>query len=72
MKQWLTTAAMTDGYIGFAIGRTVWEKALKKVKKKQISPQEACNEIAVNFKVFCDLWSKVSFTKNNSLKNKSA
>ena len=53
---WLTTAASTKGFIGFAIGRTVWQETLRKYKDSTISSNEAVLEIAKNFKIFCDLW----------------
>ena len=59
IKQWLTTAANTKGFIGFAIGRTVWQETLKKYKDSTISSNEAVLEIAKNFKIFCDLWIEV-------------
>lgn len=63
-KKWLSTAAMTTGFIGFAIGRTVWEEALMKFKNSKISSSEASMEIAENFKMFCDLWMKVKHNYN--------
>jgi myo-inositol catabolism protein IolC len=59
IKRWITNAAMTPGFVGFAIGRTVWEKSLVKVKEGCISRAEASEEIAKNYKLFCDLWMQV-------------
>ena len=56
---WLSTAASTEGFIGFAIGRTVWQETLRKFKNKKISSKEAILEIAKDFKIFCDLWIEV-------------
>ncbi len=64
LKQWLKSAAMTEGYIGFAIGRTIWEKPLKNVREKQILSQDAAEEISQNFKIFCDLWLRVAKMKD--------
>jgi myo-inositol catabolism protein IolC len=58
VKNWITNAARTSGFVGFAVGRTVWENSLIKVKKKQLSPVAAIEEIAKNFKTFCDLWTQ--------------
>jgi myo-inositol catabolism protein IolC len=57
---------MTSGFIGFAIGRAVWENTLKEFKDVKISPREASMEIAKNFKSFCDLWMKVKQTNNET------
>jgi hypothetical protein len=63
---WIINAAKTSGFVGFAIGRTVWEKSLLKVERGQLSPQEASEEIAKNFKSFCDLWLQVRHGKEES------
>jgi myo-inositol catabolism protein IolC len=58
-KQMLISAAKVPGYIGFAIGRTIWEAALKKVREGHMLPSRASQEIAENFKSFCDLWNEL-------------
>ena len=60
---WLSTAAKTKGFIGFAIGRTIWQNTLRKFKDSTISSNEAVLEIAKNFKIFCDLWLEVKSHK---------
>jgi myo-inositol catabolism protein IolC len=62
IEQMLTSAAKVPGYIGFAIGRTIWEAPLQKVKENLLLPEEASTEIAGNFKSFCDLWMDCSRT----------
>jgi 5-dehydro-2-deoxygluconokinase len=59
VHQWLTTAAQTPGIIGFAVGRTIFWNPLKKYKEGQCSREEAVNQIAQNYKGFCDLWMQV-------------
>lgn len=56
IKKWLSTAAQTKGFIGFAVGRTVWEDALKLLRNNEVSQIKATEIIATNFKSFCDLW----------------
>jgi 5-dehydro-2-deoxygluconokinase len=56
VKQWLTTAAKVPGLIGFAVGRTIFWEPLKGVKDGKWSREEAANQVAQNFKGFCDLW----------------
>jgi myo-inositol catabolism protein IolC len=63
IEQMLTSAAKVPGYIGFAIGRTIWEEPLQKVKANLLLPEEASAEIAENFKSFCDLWMDSSRTQ---------
>jgi myo-inositol catabolism protein IolC len=66
IKKWLTIASRIHGFIGFAVGRTVWEDVLKLHKNNQISSAEASELIALNFKSFCDLWmdNKRSYEKH--------
>jgi myo-inositol catabolism protein IolC len=54
--KWLSTAAEVSSYKGFAIGRTVWEDSLKKLKSGEFSASDASKEIAEKYKFFCDLW----------------
>jgi len=56
VKLWLTTAAKVRGLIGFAVGRTIFWEPLKSVKDGKQSRQEAVQQIAKNYKGFCDLW----------------
>ena len=60
VKHWLTTAAQVPGLIGFAVGRTIFWEPLKKVKEGKQTPEEAINQIATNYKGFCDLWTASS------------
>lgn len=58
IKQWLSTAASTSGFIGFAVGRTVWESTLKEFKAGKFSMDDAILDISKTFRLFCDLWMK--------------
>lgn len=53
VKQWLKTAKPFKQVIGFAIGRTIFTKPIKKSKEKAIK------EISKNFKEFLDYWNKL-------------
>jgi 5-dehydro-2-deoxygluconokinase len=57
VKLWLTTAAQVSGLIGFAVGRTVFWEPLKAAKEGKITFDEASNQVAKNYKGFCDLWT---------------
>ncbi len=56
VKLWLKTGANIEGVIGFAIGRTVFWESLLKYYKKEISRDEAVEEIGNKYKEFVDLW----------------
>lgn len=56
VKLWLTTAAKVPGLIGFAVGRTIFWEPLKAVKDGKMSREQAADQVAKNYKGFCDLW----------------
>jgi myo-inositol catabolism protein IolC len=56
VKLWLTTAANVPGLIGFAVGRTIFWEPLKAVKEGKITREQGAEQVAKNYKGFCDLW----------------
>jgi 5-dehydro-2-deoxygluconokinase len=58
VKHWLSTAAKVPGLIGFAVGRTIFWEPLKGVKDGRLSRDQAVQQIAENYKTFCDLWTR--------------
>ena len=52
---WLQTAASVPGFIGFAVGRTSFWDAVVAFEKKQLSMEQAAEQIAKNF----EEWSQV-------------
>jgi myo-inositol catabolism protein IolC len=56
VKHWLSTAAKVPGLIGFAVGRTIFWEPLKAAKEGKISREAAVDQVAKNYKGFCDLW----------------
>jgi myo-inositol catabolism protein IolC len=56
VKLWLTTAAKVPGLIGFAVGRTIFWEPLKAVKDGKMTREQAADQVAKNYKGFCDLW----------------
>jgi myo-inositol catabolism protein IolC len=49
VDQWLQAAAPVEGYIGFAIGRSIWWDALKGFLDKQLERETAADQIADNY-----------------------
>lgn len=58
VRHWITTAAKNPGFIGFAVGRTIFWEPLKAVKDGKMSREQAAEQCARNYKEFCDLWVK--------------
>lgn len=56
VKHWLSVAAKVPGLIGFAVGRTIFWEPLKGLKDGKFNKEQASQEVAKNFKGFCDLW----------------
>jgi 5-dehydro-2-deoxygluconokinase len=49
VEQWLREAAPVDGFIGFAIGRSIWWDALKGYLSKDLDRDTAATHIAENY-----------------------
>lgn len=58
VSHWLRVAARVPGFIGFAVGRTLFWEPLKDAKSGKISKEVASDLIARNFKALCDLWAQ--------------
>jgi 5-dehydro-2-deoxygluconokinase len=56
VRDWLTTAAGVDGFIGFAVGRTVFWEPLVRFRAKTITREDAVAEIAHRYKEFVDVF----------------
>jgi len=56
VDQWLQQAAPVDGFIGFAIGRSIWWDALKGFLGGSISRENAASEIAENYLRFVHVY----------------
>ena len=47
--RWVQVAAPIEGFVGFAVGRTLWTDAFAAVIKEEIDEQEAAGRIAANY-----------------------
>jgi myo-inositol catabolism protein IolC len=59
VHQWLTTAASVPGFIGFAVGRTVFWEPLVSLRDKKTTRKEAVAEIARRYSKFVDVFENV-------------
>ena len=57
-EQWLKAGAKVKTAIGFAIGRTIFEKPLEDFISKKIPKEQAVNKIKNNYKHFYNIWKK--------------
>jgi 5-dehydro-2-deoxygluconokinase len=58
VDEWLTTAATVPGFIGFAVGRTVFWEPLIDWRDKKTTREEAVAEIARRYRKFVDIFEK--------------
>jgi 5-dehydro-2-deoxygluconokinase len=56
VEQWLEQAAPVDGFIGFAIGRSIWWDALKGYLDKSLPREDAAAQIADNYLHFVTVY----------------
>jgi 5-dehydro-2-deoxygluconokinase len=58
VEHWLRQAQSVDGFIGFAIGRSIWWDALKGYLDKSIEREDAAAQIAENFLHFVQVYER--------------
>ena len=58
VEQWLQAASTVDGFIGFAIGRSIWWDALKGFLAKELDREAAASQIADNYLHFVDVYER--------------
>lgn len=58
VREWLTTAAAVPGFIGFAVGRTVFWNHLVEYRAHKIPREAAVAKIAASYRQWVDLFEK--------------
>ena len=58
VDHWLRQAAPVDGFIGFAIGRSIWWDALKGFLEQGVERSAAASQIAENYLRFVDVYER--------------
>jgi 5-dehydro-2-deoxygluconokinase len=56
VEHWLEQASPVDGFIGFAIGRSIWWDALKAFLADEKPREDAAEEIAQNYLHFVSVY----------------
>jgi myo-inositol catabolism protein IolC len=57
VEHWLKQGAGVPGYIGFAIGRTIWWDPLKAYLNDELSREDAASKISANYRHFIDVYN---------------
>lgn len=60
VNHWLRQGAAVDGYVGFAIGRTIWRDPVQAFVDGNTSREEAIETIASNYRSFIDVYEEAS------------
>ncbi len=63
VAQWLKVAAPVDGYIGFAIGRTLWSDALSERLADRLDRDAATAQIAANYGQMIDTYAAAAVSR---------
>ena len=58
VREWLAIAATVPGYVGFAIGRTVFWDPLVAWRSQQMRRDQAAAEIALRYRQYADLFER--------------
>jgi myo-inositol catabolism protein IolC len=58
VEHWLREAASVEGYIGFAIGRSIWWDALKAYLQEGRAREDCASEIAANYLHFIEVYEQ--------------
>jgi 5-dehydro-2-deoxygluconokinase len=58
VREWLTTAAMVPGFIGFAVGRTTFWEPPVEFRAQKISRETAVARIAASYRLWVDLFER--------------
>jgi myo-inositol catabolism protein IolC len=60
VEHWVRTGAPIDGYIGFAIGRTIWWAGVEAWKDRKMTRAEATRAIAGSYRRFVDIYQQAA------------
>jgi myo-inositol catabolism protein IolC len=60
VDHWLKQGAGVPGYVGFAIGRTIWWDSLKGYLDESLTRADAVSQIARNYKRFIDVYESAT------------
>jgi 5-dehydro-2-deoxygluconokinase len=63
VEHWLQVAAPVEGFVGFAIGRSIWWDALKGFLDSSLDRQAAVAQIADNYLHFIGVYERQGVTQ---------
>jgi myo-inositol catabolism protein IolC len=72
VREWLATAAPVDGFIGFAVGRTVFWEPLVEWRDKKITREAAMKEISSRYQEFVNIFEGARASRRTEDRRKLA
>ena len=60
VDQWLRAGAVVEGYVGFAIGRSIWWDALKAFLDGSLERDAAADQVADNYLRFVRVYEEAA------------
>jgi myo-inositol catabolism protein IolC len=72
VREWLATAAPVAGFVGFAVGRTVFWNPLVAWRAKKATREQAVAEMAARYREFVDLFERSRASNARSLADRVA
>lgn len=72
VREWLATAAPVPGFIGFAVGRTVFWDPLVAWRDKKSTREAAVNEISRRYQEFANIFEEARTTRRTEAERKLA
>jgi 5-dehydro-2-deoxygluconokinase len=72
VREWLSTAAPVAGFIGFAVGRTVFWDPLVAWKDKKITREAAVKEISRRYREFANIFAGARTSQRTEERRKLA
>ena len=60
LEHWLGVAAGVDGFVGFAIGRSIWEQPLTAWVKKEIDRDTLVEQVRTAYRHYAEVYLRTS------------
>jgi myo-inositol catabolism protein IolC len=58
LNHWLAVASQVEAFVGFAIGRSIWEQAVRDWTRGRLDDSQTCEQVAATYLGFCQQWQR--------------
>jgi myo-inositol catabolism protein IolC len=56
LNHWLAVAAQVEAFVGFAIGRSIWEDAIRGWRQGHLDDAQTSEQVTRSYLAFCEQW----------------